>query len=167
MAGTHPRPIPPLPPHVPEDKQDRRQNLFKGGHQLKTHEDLTGGPVRNCRQWKYIYTNIYKELVPNLSRLCRVQRFLWAGQFRKARAPYYLFCAPAKASKECQHKGAEASRTGKTSHAAAKHSKDGQTQDQEGALHYNMFLAEKYKQINTCSKARSFFLSGLDDVESC
>lgn len=59
----------------------------------------------------------------------------------------YLLCPPANASQECQHKGAEASRARKPRHTTAKHSKDGQTQHQEGSLHYYVFLGEKDKSI--------------------
>lgn len=58
-------------------------------------------------------------------------------------ACHYLFPPPAEASQECQHQGAEASRARKSCHTAAKHGKDGQTQHQEGPLHYQVFLQRK------------------------
>lgn len=60
-----------------------------------------------------------------------------------AGACYYLFPPPAEASQECQHQGAEASRSRKPCYTAAKHGEDGQTQHQEGSLHYQVFLERK------------------------
>lgn len=55
---------------------------------------------------------------------------------------FYLFCPPAEASQECQHQGTQASGARKACHTAAKHSKNRQTQHQEGTLHHQVFLEE-------------------------
>lgn len=54
----------------------------------------------------------------------------------------YLLMTPAEPSQKGQHQSAKASGSGKASHTAAKHGKDGQTQHQEGALHHQVFLEE-------------------------